>query len=423
MSRDQRAEDNWALLEAARLAAGNGRFPVCVFTLDTAYPGANYRHYSFMLRGLRETESVLRAHGIPLEILRGHPPESLSLFAKRHDIHSVICDFDPLRVKRGWKNEFLSRTQCPVIEADAHNLVPCRIASVKEEIGARTFRPKIARLLEEYLDIFPPLPVFGSEHQGYEPPDFDSITESSAFDRSVGETGIVPGTAAAHRVLESFIAEKISSYSDRANDPNSDAVSGLSPYLHFGQISAQRAAMEIFRRCAPSPGRDAFLEQLIIRRELSDNFCFYNPSYDSFDGFPAWAKRSHERHRGDEREYLYTRFELENAATHDALWNAAQRELTVTGKMHNYMRMYWAKKILEWSPSPEEALSAAIHLNDKYSLDGRDPNGYAGCAWSIGGVHDRAWPERRVFGQIRYMNSSGCWRKFNVDAYIERNGG
>ena len=170
-----------------------------------------------------------------------------------------------------------------------------------------------------------------------------------------------------------------------------------------------------------SDGKKTFLEQLIVRRELAENFCYYNNDYDSFNGFHAWAKKTLNEHRADEREFLYSPAEFENAETHDDLWNAAQYQMVEKGKMHGFMRMYWAKKILEWTPDPEVALQTAIDLNDKYELDGRDPNGYTGIAWSIGGIHDRPWFERPVFGKVRFMNYNGCKRKFNVNNYIINN--
>jgi deoxyribodipyrimidine photo-lyase len=185
-------------------------------------------------------------------------------------------------------------------------------------------------------------------------------------------------------------------------------------------LAPQRAALEAREAQAPWAATDAFLEELIVRRELSDNFCYYNPAYDRFQGFPDWAQKTLNDHRADEREYLYSREELAAGRTHDPLWNAAQLEMVRRGKMHGYMRMYWAKKILEWTASPEEALDAAIYLNDRYELDGRDPNGYTGIAWSLGGVHDRAWGERRLFGKIRYMSYKGASGKFDVQAYIEK---
>ena len=247
--------------------------------------------------------------------------------------------------------------------------------------------------------------------------------------------------ASAKKALDAFIDTGLERYGSERNDPNARAQSNLSPYLHYGILSAASIALAVIEK-VDAPIQDileasrnkakidpkkqptlldnagAFLEELIVRRELSDNFCFYNSSYDSVEGFPEWALRSHAKHRKDKREYLYTLNEFEEGRTHEALWNAAQLEMVKTGKMHGYMRMYWAKKILEWTESPEEAMKVAIYLNDTYELDGRDPNGYAGIAWSIGGVHDRAWFERPVFGQIRYMNANGCKSKFDTDAYI-----
>jgi deoxyribodipyrimidine photo-lyase len=231
---------------------------------------------------------------------------------------------------------------------------------------------------------------------------------------------IKAGADSAMDTLGSFLEERLSSYAVGRNDPNAHAQSGLSPYLHFGQISAQRVALEAQRFDGHVASQEAFLEELIVRRELSDNFCFYNANYDSLAAFPAWARSSFNQHRQDPRPHLYSRDNFESAATHDRLWNAAQIEMVVSGKMHGYLRMYWAKKILEWSETPEDALTAALYLNDKYELDGRDPNGYAGVAWSIGGVHDRPWFERDVFGKVRYMSERGCRGKFDVPAYIAR---
>ena len=198
-----------------------------------------------------------------------------------------------------------------------------------------------------------------------------------------------------------FLQTKLALYAEKRNDPNQKGQSDLSPYLHFGHLSAQRIALEVRKNSKDLDSKRAFLEELIVRRELSDNYCFYNPHYDRFEGFPAWAQKTLNEHRRDTRDYLYNQEQFENGLTHDPLWNAAQMEMVRKGKMHGYLRMYWAKKILEWTPSPEEAQRIAIYLNDKYELDGRDPNGYTGIAWSIGGVHDRAWGERPVFGKIR----------------------
>jgi deoxyribodipyrimidine photo-lyase len=226
--------------------------------------------------------------------------------------------------------------------------------------------------------------------------------------------------------LKRFLEKKLSRYHEESNDPTRETTSGLSAYLHFGQISAQRVALEVrrhveeHRKTVPSikEGAEAFLEQLIVRRELSDNFCHYCPDYDSISAFPDWARKSLEKHRGDRREYEYDLETLEKGQTHEVLWNAAQREMVLTGQLHNYLRMYWAKKILEWTPSAETALGYAIELNDRYQLDGRETNGYTGIAWAIGGVHDQGWKERPIFGKVRYMNDRGAKRKFDVSAYL-----
>ena len=234
-------------------------------------------------------------------------------------------------------------------------------------------------------------------------------------------SGIIPGESAAQTALKEFVFNGLNGYAVNRNDPVKKAQSNLSPYLHFGNIAPQRVALNIEKHCPEGDDKASFLEELIIRRELSDNFCLYNPNYDTFEGFKEWAKITLNEHRNDRREYIYSLNEFEYSNTHEDLWNAAQNELRNKGKIHGYMRMYWAKKILEWSASPEEAMRTAVYLNDKYSLDGRDPNGYAGCAWAIGGIHDRPWAEREVFGKIRYMNENGCRRKFDVDGYVKNN--
>jgi len=251
--------------------------------------------------------------------------------------------------------------------------------------------------------------------------DWSRVKNSLKIDRKISEVNwIEPGMKAVHLMMNNFIEHKLSKYEAKRNDPNIDGQSNLSPYLHFGQISAQRIALEILKKSTSASEREVFLEELIVRRELADNFCFYNEHYDQFKGFPDWAKKTLREHRRDRREFIYSLDQLEKGETHDDLWNAAQEEMVKSGKMHGYMRMYWAKKILEWTETPEEALGMAIFLNDKYELDGRDPNGYVGVAWSLGGVHDRAWFPRPIFGKIRYMSYRGARSKFDVRAYIKK---
>ncbi|HOD74500.1 MAG TPA: deoxyribodipyrimidine photo-lyase [Syntrophorhabdaceae bacterium] len=421
MSRDQRSADNWALLFAQETAIAHTLPLVVVFCLSDSFPGATLRQYGFMLRGLEKVSRSLGALSIPFFLLPGEPADTLPAFIKGHDISFLVADFDPHRVKRQWKEAVIRRTKVPVYEVDAHNIVPCRAASDKREYGAHTIRRKIRRLLPVFLDDMPVLQrhPWTSELKG-DGVDAKTLLDTLRTDRSVEEVDwLTPGEDEAHIVLRSFTEEKLDRYETDRNDPVKDCQSNLSPYLHFGQISAQRVALEVRDCPAPIGAKDAFLEEHIVRRELADNYCLHTPNYDRFEAFPEWAKKTLNDHRPDRRPYLYSLRELENAETHDELWNAAQTQMAKTGKMHGYLRMYWAKKILEWTASPEEAISAAVCLNDRYELDGRDPNGYTGIAWSIGGVHDRPWGERNVFGKIRYMSYNGCASKFSVKRYIE----
>ncbi|HHE33008.1 MAG TPA: deoxyribodipyrimidine photo-lyase [Chlorobaculum parvum] len=419
MSRDQRVRHNWALLYACQKANRLGQPLEVLFTLAPAFLGAPMRHYDFMFRGLREVEGNLRELGVRLTVIYGEPGETLPEYAAKWNAGALVADFSPLKLVRGWKQAVASLLSCALYEVDAHNIVPCWLASPKQEYAARTIRPKLNALRGDFLTDFPE-PELRYQPDTLPPPmKWDEMESLLQTDRSIKAVpGIEPGEAAAIARLRSFVDGRLSRYADERNDPNSGAVSGLSPYLHFGQLSAQHAALEAVRSSAAEANREAFVEELFIRRELSENYCYYNGRYDSFDGIPEWAKKTLMEHADDRRDALYTPEQFERAQTHDPLWNAAQTELLETGIIHGYMRMYWAKKILEWSATPAAAFDIALMLNDRYALDGRDPNGYVGVAWSIGGVHDRPWVERQVFGKIRYMNSNGCKRKFDVPRYI-----
>lgn len=419
MGREQRAQDNWALLHACEIALATGRPLLTVFLLVEGFAAAPLRHYAFMLDGLEETAAELAAHGIPFRLIHSRKPDDTApLLQELHriDPHTLISDFDPLRLRRSWKQIPVS---CTHLEVDAHNIVPCRSASDKREYAAYTIRPKIHRQLSRFLTGFPPLPKLSRRSGPVTLPDWARIRQELTADPSVGPvSGIRPGSAAADKHLKQFLQTGITGYDTLRNDPLADGQSGLSPWLHFGQLAPQRAAWEA-SLLPETPDRDAFLEELVIRRELADNFCFYEPHYDSADAFPAWARQTIAGHRLDPRE-IYSYEALAAGRSPDPLWNAAQLQMVHGGKMHGYMRMYWAKQLLLWTPDAATALHYANTLNDRFSLDGRDPNGYAGTAWSIGGVHDRAWPSRQVFGKIRCMNSNGCRRKFDVKAYTER---
>ncbi len=438
MSRDQRVRDNWALLYAQEKALERAKPLVVIFCLAPFFLGATIRHYRFMLKGLAEVEKDLRELGIMFFLLTGDPGREALLFCREVQAGVLVGDFSPLRINDSWKASVIEKLPVAFFEVDAHNIVPCRLVSAKQEYAAYTFRPKINKLLPAFLTDIPPLKVHphrypgavsyfqgGLEKQGLT--NWQAVEETLNIDRSVVDQDIFkPGETAGRQAMEYFLSSKLAVYSRDRNDPSKDGQSNLSIYLHFGQLSPQRLAYEVtkIKGAAADSSLEAskkdFLEELVVRRELSDNLCCYNKDYDNPGGFPRWARESLDMHRNDAREYLYSLADFEKARTHDDLWNGAQNEMVLTGKMHGYMRMYWAKKILEWTETPEQALEFAISLNDKYSLDGRDPNGYSGIAWSIGGVHDRAWGERPVFGKVRYMSYRGSRSKFNIDAYLAR---
>lgn len=422
MSRDQRVQDNWAMLYAQRLAL-KMEVPLHVcFCLVPKFLDATIRHYRFILKGLEEVEKECQELGISFHLLIGHAKDVLPSFVKDHQIGGVITDFSPLRVPAEWVSGVSKAlpSDIPLCQVDAHNVVPCWEASPKLEYGARTIRNKIHNQLSQYLTEFPPVSKHPHKPKAAsQPVDWSKAEDSLEVDRKVTEVDwAVPGSTAGLNMLESFCHERLKYFGSDRNNPNKNALSNLSPWIKFGQISVQRCILTVRQyRSKYKESVESYIEEAIIRRELSDNFCFYNKNYDSIDGAYDWAKQTLKVHADDERKYVYTKEQLEFAKTHDDLWNAAQKQMVLEGKMHGFLRMYWAKKILEWTPSPKVALETAIYLNDKYSLDGRDPNGYVGCMWSICGIHDQGWKERDIFGKIRYMNYAGCKRKFDVAAF------
>jgi len=415
MSRDQRLRDNWALYHAWARAREDGRPLGIMFCLAPGFLGASPRHYRFMMEGLKETIGAAERLGFPFFLLEGDPSVEAPRFLREWKVSLTITDFDPLRQKADWRAAAMEGCDSGFEEVDAHNIVPCWAASPKQEFAAATFRPKMKRHLPDRLEHLPPSPSRAMDWPGEV-----SGERSKALQRydALADGRWKGGPSQAWQALDDFIRERLSGYGEKRNDPNLNWTSWLSPYLHFGMISAQRVALTVRAAEAPQADKDAFLEELVVRRELSDNFCHYNRKYDSAEGFPAWARATLREHLGDRRDYLYTENELEHAKTHDRLWNAAQVQMTIEGKMHGWLRMYWAKKVLEWTETPAEALRIVNSLNDRYEMDGRDPNGYVGAAWSIGGVHDRAWTERKIFGKVRYMNLNGAYRKFDVDRFI-----
>jgi deoxyribodipyrimidine photo-lyase len=423
MQQAQRVDCNHALEYAIR-AANERQLPLlAAFGITRRFPQGQMRHYAFMLEGLKETEEELRKRGIKLIVRLTAPPETVTALSPGAAL--IVTDAGYLRIQRAWRSRVARSVDCPVVQVESDVVVPVQLVSDKEEYAARTIRPRIHEHLTSFLK---PLERTELERDSVEMglPSVD-ISDTGRILQSLsvpGRAGRVSsftgGTSHALGLLGAFVRHGLKQYPDGHSDPGSGVESGLSPYLHFGQISPLRIALAVrSARGIPKAAKDAFLEELIVRRELAMNFCFYNEDYDRYECLPEWAASTLAAHAGDKREYEYSYRRLEKAETHDPYWNAAQREMLLTGKMHGYMRMYWGKKIIEWSPSPKEAFKRALKLNNIYELDGRDPNSFAGIAWCFG-KHDRAWKERPVFGKIRWMSPDGLRRKFDMDAYLER---
>ncbi|XP_055837297.1 deoxyribodipyrimidine photo-lyase [Episyrphus balteatus] len=430
MDRDARVQDNWAFLFAQKLALKN-EIPLMVCVC----PGPKYlslRLYKYMLSGLEEVEKECRNLNINFHLLLGEAPKEIPKLVKQYNIGAVVCDFSPLRLPVKWVNEVKDSlpAEVPLTQVDAHNVVPAWVASDKQEYAARTIRNKITSKLGMFFTEFPPLIKHPhsyktkAEETNWKAA-LDYVVNTLKCDMNVDDVDwATPGYVGGMTQLLDFCTRRLKNYDSKRNDPTLDVISNLSPWYNFGHISVQRSALEISRlKSKYKASVEAYCEESIVRRELADNFCFYNEKYDSLQGIASWSLKTLDDHRKDKREWLYTQEELETSKTHDDLWNSAQIQLVKEGKMHGFLRMYWAKKILEWTKSPEEALNFALLFNDKYSLDGCDPNGFVGCMWSIGGIHDQGWGERPIFGKIRYMNYQGCKRKFDVPAFVARYGG
>ena len=420
MQAAQRASYNHALEHAIDRATELRKPVVVAFSLTADFPQANARHCYFMLEGLRETTATLKDRGIQTVVQLGSPTESIPGLAK--DASLLVADEGHLSIQQRWRRQVAEAVECLMEVVETNLVVPVEEASEKEDFSAGTFRPRIYRKLDTYLVELKPRRVrkdsLGLKFDSVRLGNPDTLIRELNVDSSVGRiTGFRGGPSEAGRRLRDFIENKLDEYPDRRNDPNADGQSHLSPYLHFGQISPLEIALRV--RETESKAGPALLEEMIVRRELSHNFVHYNAQYDNFACLPPWVKRTLEYHSRDRREYVYSRAEFEAAQTHDPYWYAAQKEMVATGKMHGYMRMYWGKKILEWSKTPQQAFEIALFLNNKYELDGRDPNGFAGVAWCFG-KHDRAWAERPVYGKVRYMNAGGLQRKFDADAYVQR---
>jgi deoxyribodipyrimidine photo-lyase len=420
MQASQRVEYNHAL-EYAILKANELRQPIIVFFgITDHFPEANERHYYFMLEGLREVKQSLQDRGIQM-VIQDQSPE-LGAVQLGSQASLAVVDRGYLKIQKYWRKYAAERMDCPLIQVESDVIVPVEEASSKEEYAAATFRPKIKKKLDHFLTPLkrtnPRVNSLTLDFHHFHIDDVGKAIAKLRMDRSVQKAkDYLGGPGEAQKRLQVFLQSKLDRFPDLRNDPTLDYLSHMSPYLHFGQISPLWIAFQALK--TKSPGTEAFLEELIVRRELSMNFVYYNERYDSLEAIPDWAKKTLKTHQKNRRPYLYRLGELEAAKTHDPYWNAAQKEMVVKGKMHGYMRMYWGKKIIEWSQTPEEAFKKALYLNNKYELDGRDPNGFTGVAWCFG-KHDRPWGERPILGQVRYMNDKGLKRKFDADAYVKR---
>lgn len=420
----QRAEYNHALEYAAQKANELGQPLLVVFGLMDDYPSANARHYAFMLEGLRDVGEALERRGIKFVVGRGSPDEVALRFGERASL--IVSDGAYLRPERSWRERVAGEASCHMVRVESNAVVPIEVASGKRETAARTLRPRIHRHLDEYLVELLPTEVEKDSlglkvEDGVDLSDIDAVLAGMDIDESVEPlrhlyTG---GLTAAKEKFEEFVENRLGAYAGNRNQPQTNHVSHMSKYLHYGHVSPVYLALRAREASAPQENIDTYLEELIVRRELTINFCFYTPDYDSYSCIPEWAKRTLKEHAEDEREHVYGREELEGAQTHDPYWNAAMREAVHTGYVHNYMRMYWGKKILEWSPSPEEAHETTMYLMDKYFLDGRDANTYANIAW-VYGQHDRGWKERPVYGKVRYMSQGGLERKAKPKEYVAK---
>ncbi len=419
MQAAQRAHWNHAL-EYAILEANRAKVPVVAcFGITRAYPGATLRHYRFMLEGLAEAAAELARRGIAFVAAPEEPPDLVERLAA--EASQVVVDCGYTRHQRAWRQDAARRLWCRLTEVEGEVVVPVQTAYPKGAFSAAVLRPRLTSLWPRFMvPLVESDPVVDSRAvapDGLDLTDLEPICASLDVDRSDPPLALKGGASEGRARLRAFIEGALERYPTHRHDPLEDVTSHLSPYLHFGQVSVLEVSLAV--RQTGVPQAEAFLDELVVRRELACNWVWYNPRYDSFDGLPAWAMRTLRAHAADPRPWVYAETALSQARTHDPYWNAAQTQLSRFGWMHGYLRMYWGKKILEWSASPEEGFAVAVRLNDRFELDGRDPNGYAGVAWCFG-AHDRPFNERAVFGAVRAMTASALRRTFDADLFVRR---
>ena len=424
MSHSHRESFNHSLEFAIELSNASKKPLLVYLPITDKYRYSNARYYKFMLDGVLEAKKAIKDRGIKFIIEKVDNIKQRIIEISKN-ASALITDKAYLRYYRNLHNDIAKKLDIPVYEVESDVCVPIEIASQKQEIYAFNYRKKVYSLIDVYIQKLKPRePKIRSDNLDF---GIEEITLNNSLeilnilniDKSVSLSSFVGGYSQAKKILQEFIEKKLYKYKEFRSHPELDYQSNLSPYLHFGQISPIEVVLEVLSRYKKDENVDSFFNELIVWRELARNFCYYNPYYNQYEGIPDWAKQTLKDHINDKRDYVYTLEEFENAKTHDEYWNAAQMELLKTGKMHNYMRMYWSKKIIEWTEDPKQAFDIACYLNDKYELDGRDPNGYAGISWCFG-THDRPWKERKIFGKIRYMSASGLESKFDIKKYVEK---
>ncbi len=417
----QRTRFNHALEYAVGEANRLGLPVLVCYGIAEGIPEANARHWAFLLEGLAEVEPALRERGIAFVARRQPPVETALLYAA--DAALVVCDRAYQKPVRRFYADFAERAPCRVVQVEGEVDVPVETASPKHEYAARTLRIKLRKLVPQYLAPLDEQPVaHRADHLVFESTldlsDVPRLVATLRTDQSVQPVRRFKGGAAqAEASLNHYLDARFRNYATVRGRPEAGAASHMSPYLHYGQISPVALALRV--QAATTGDEDdkaAYLEELIVRRELAMNHIFYEPNYDSYEAAPDWARKTLDAHRGDLRPYLYTPEQFEHGETHDRYWNAAMMEMRETGYMHNHMRMYWGKKILEWSASPEEAFETALQLNNKFFIDGRDANSFTNVTWLFG-LHDRPWGPRPVYGNVRSLGAATL-KKFDADGYV-----
>lgn len=425
MQQSQRAAYNHALEYAVEQANAIGKPVLVCFGLTDGYPEANARHYAFMLQGLAEVGAALAARGVAFTIRRG-PPDRIAL-ELAGEAALLVCDRGYLKPQKAWRASVAERARIRVVQVEADVVVPIETASPKHEVGARTLRPKLHKVWDQFLVPLRPKPLKVKAPEDLSRSDFP-LDDLTALVRTLKiDQTIAPirrfggGETEARRRLRAYLNGPFEHYGRDRGLPEAGAASHMSPYLHFGQISPVEIALAVRdAKTAGANDKSAYLEELIVRRELAMNHVFYEERYDDYSGVPGWARASLDGARGDPRPYLYSAEQLAAGETHDRFWNAAMGEMRETGYMHNHMRMYWGKKILEWSASPDEAFATTLRLNNRFFIDGRDANSFTNVGWLFG-LHDRPWFRRPVFGLVRYMGAATL-KKFDSEGYVKRVG-